>query len=119
MKIDPKQIAKMITEDPNEINPLDDIEDMYFPSQQGIRFVLCPECGREITDEDDMAYCDAGHFPDPVTGTYCHNKICKISCLDVHKTGMSPSGWFTDVDMGEWYCPDHAAEAQQERFDRG
>jgi hypothetical protein len=31
--IDPKQIARMITEDPDEINPLDDIEDTYFPSQ--------------------------------------------------------------------------------------
>jgi hypothetical protein len=29
MKIDPKQIAKMITEDPDEINPLDNIEDEY------------------------------------------------------------------------------------------
>jgi len=29
MKIDPKQIAKMITEDPDEVNPLDNIEDEY------------------------------------------------------------------------------------------
>ena len=29
MKIDPKQIAKMITEDPDEVNPLDDIRDEY------------------------------------------------------------------------------------------
>jgi hypothetical protein len=29
MKIDPKQIARMITEDPDEVNPLDNIEDEY------------------------------------------------------------------------------------------
>ena len=29
MKIDPKQIAKMITEDPDEVNPLNNIEDEY------------------------------------------------------------------------------------------
>ena len=29
MGIDPKQIAKMITEDPDEVNPLDNIEDEY------------------------------------------------------------------------------------------
>jgi hypothetical protein len=29
MKIDPKQIAKMITEDPDEVNPLDNIIDTF------------------------------------------------------------------------------------------
>mgnify|MGYP005815024309 CR=1 FL=1 len=29
MAVDPKQIAKMITEDPDEVNPLDNIEDKF------------------------------------------------------------------------------------------
>ena len=39
MNIDPKQIAKMITEDPDEVNPLDNIEDRYLPT--------CDICGNE------------------------------------------------------------------------
>ena len=31
MFVDPRQIAKMITEDPDEVNPLDDIRDEYAP----------------------------------------------------------------------------------------
>ena len=116
MKIDPKQIARMISEDPDEVNPLDNIEDEY---ESGVHPQArpCPECGNLITSEDDMVYCDAGRFGtrhDP----YCRNTICHI-CLDVRKTGMSPSGWFIDVDMGERYCPDHAVKAQQGRFGDG
>ena len=31
MSVDPRQIAKMITEDPDEVNPLDNIEDKFTP----------------------------------------------------------------------------------------
>jgi len=43
MNIDPKQIAKMITEDPDEVNPLDNVEDEF---EDGLGF--CDGCFRDI-----------------------------------------------------------------------
>jgi hypothetical protein len=39
MIIDPKQIAKMITEDPDEVNPLDNTRDEF---EDGIYYVINP-----------------------------------------------------------------------------
>ena len=52
MKIDPKQIAKMITEDPDEVNPLDNIED-EFEEELG----FCDGCLRSV-DYDDLWDCE-------------------------------------------------------------
>ena len=43
MEIDPKQIAKMITEDPNEVNPLDDIRDEYEEE-----YAFCSNCDVDL-----------------------------------------------------------------------
>ena len=40
MFVDPRQIAKMITEDPDEVNPLDDIRDEYAE----VGTVILPYC---------------------------------------------------------------------------
>ena len=57
MKIDPNKIAKMITEDPDEVNPLDNIEDEFeeeyaFCSNCDVEYIaatapleLCENCG--------------------------------------------------------------------------
>ena len=42
MNVDPKKIARMITEDPDEVNPLDDIEDRYEDPNAG---PICDVCG--------------------------------------------------------------------------
>jgi hypothetical protein len=43
MNIDPKQIAKMISEDPDEINPLDNTEDKF--ENMAPYFVINPHTG--------------------------------------------------------------------------
>ena len=81
MEIDPKQIAKMITEDPDEVNPLDNIEDEYekSPCDEGcddcMAWALIHRC-----DICDGCYCRR-HWPehlkreilasrDEIPGTY-------------------------------------------------
>ena len=53
MKIDPKQIAKMITEDPDEVNPLDNIEDEFVRKDY---IIWCDYCEEEYTEEDEEWY---------------------------------------------------------------
>jgi len=52
MGIDPKQIARMITEDPDEVNPLDNIEDEFVP--EGHDF--CSGCAKSYWS-GEMFYC--------------------------------------------------------------
>jgi hypothetical protein len=54
-QIDPKQIARMITEDPDEINPLDNIEDEYEEDEHWSRndeaSIFIRTTDRRISDE--------------------------------------------------------------------
>ena len=108
MKIDPKQIAKMITEDPDEVNPLDDIEDRYLPA--------CDVCGDE--DANILRAFEAGDMPefpdDDVDLRRCdmcrQTQICEpcIRSLELLKDGIlicpncKISDWYREWEDGLW-----------------
>jgi hypothetical protein len=54
MIIDPKQIAKMITEDPNEVNPLDDTRDRFDVEGED----ECNECFELFQADRSGAVCE-------------------------------------------------------------
>ena len=97
MNIDPKQIAKMITEDPDEVNPLDNIEDRFGPT--------CDVCEAELEgdgSELDFLQCE-----------YCSAKICDVCAYhhghhdleDLQRQHYNADRWYINVS-GLHACPD-------------
>ena len=91
-------------------NPLDNIMDEFGHP--------CPECGDNLDEVEGANCCHGidrylGKHGDPFNMTWCTTSICWRCLYNIDsETGMSYSGWFIDQDRGEYYCPDHAAEAQ-------
>jgi hypothetical protein len=97
MNINPKQIAKMISEDPNEIdyevNPLDDTEDEYV-AEPG----FCDGCLRDRS-YDDLGECQkCGHW-------WCDRCMVSNSYFDWEEEAAATHSGGRDPFLHPSSCP--------------
>ena len=86
MTVDPKQIAKMITEDPDGVNPLDNIRDEY---EEELGF--CDGCLRDI-DYDSLTACEkCGYW-------WCETCEVRRSGFDYGRRG-DPDAYMTSCPL--------------------
>jgi len=110
MAIDPKQIAKMITEDPDEVNPLDNIEDRYLPT--------CDICGNE--DPNILRAFEADNMPEfPDDDVDLHRcEMCRQT--EICEPCIRSLKLYDDKFGGQLICPNcKKSEWYRESLSRG
>jgi len=104
MKIDPKQIAKMITEDPDEVNPLDNIIDEY-----GYQ---CDVCEKKRDFQESLS-CDICQDVYGLIGPEI-SRICG-RCNDIkYENGVGEDGmmfWDSEINGSDWYVNFNVGES--------